>query len=378
MPGFIKVSNTQRPLSSAYVKVSGTWRPVVNGYVKVNGAWKTWITPNVVDDFNRTDAASLGTCSNGVASWTATSGSWAISSNAATSATSASSYPLASISSVVSSPDFEVGVDIPAGNGPGVAFWVTDANNWWAAVTDTVVTNNYSCPTGGTLSGTNCVITSTYAATSSTYNCGSSYSYDCSYPATLSYGSLYQGSSCYACTGPGGNGGTLQCVSGACYEVNIPNYTCPNGGTATGIEPNVTCVKTCTGCGTGGSDSCQTCTSYSCSSGDTLSGTTCTHTSTYTATNTPTYTYSVKILKKIAGTVSTAATYTYSSAVRSLKVSTSNNSVTISAYSAVGQSGLLAANSYTATSPTTTSTAGMIISPATSSQSAVLDNFYIK
>lgn len=379
MSGSIKISGTYKAVDSAYVKVSGSWKSVIKGYTKVNGVWKQWYTANAIDSFDRADAASLGTCSNGIASWTATSGSWAIASNQATSATSASSYPLASIPSATASSDNDIRVDIPSGAGQGIAFWVTDANNWYAAVTDVVTTANYSCPSGGTLSGTNCIVTSTYSATASNYNCGAPSSYDCSYPATLGYGgSLYQGSSCYACTGPGGNGGTLQCVSGACYEVNIPHYTCPNGGTPTGVEPDVTCVKTCYDCGTGGSDPCRTCTSYTCASGDTLSGTTCTHSSSYAATNTPSYAYFTRIIRKAAGTVSTLTSFSHSAAVRSLKVVTSNDTVSVSAYSGTAQDGLLNTNSYSATTPTKTAVTGIIISPASSSQGTTLDNFYMK
>ena len=378
MPGSIKVSGAQKTIAAPYVKVSGTWRPAAVAYVKVSGTWRQWYAADITDTFDRADASSLGTVSNGVTSWTALSGSWAIASNQATSSTSPSSYPVATVTSPLSSTDYELKIDVPTGAGPGVALWVTDASNWYAVTTNLVTTNNYSCPSGGTLSGTSCIVTSTYNATATTYNCGSPSSYDCSYPATVSYGSLYQSSTCFGCVGNGGNGGILDCVSGACYEVNIPGYTCPNGGTPTGVEPNVTCVKTCSDCGTGGSDPCRQCTSYSCSPGDSLSGTTCTSTSTYSATNTPSYTYATRVIRNTSGTKSTLVTYSHSAAVRSLKVVTSNDTISISAYSGTGQSGLLDTNNYNVTTPTKTAIAGIIISPASSSQGTTLDNFYMK
>jgi hypothetical protein len=137
-------------------------------------------------------------------------------------------------------------------------------------------------------------------------------------------------------------------------------------------------VQTCSGCGTGGSDPCATCTSYSCASGDSLSGTTCTHSSSYAATNTPSYTYSTKVIKKTSGTVSTLVSYSHSAAVRSIKAVTSNDSVSISAYSGAGQTGLMNTNTYSATTPSKTAVAGIIISLASSSQGTVLDNFYMK
>jgi hypothetical protein len=72
------------------------------------------------------------------------------------------------------------------------------------------------------------------------------------------------------------------------------------------------------------------------------------------------------------------ATYSHSAAVRSIKVTTSNNDITVSAYSAAEQELLLNSNTYTATSPTTTALAGIIVAPSSSGQTAVLDNFYLK
>ena len=256
---------------------------------------------------------------------------------------------------------------------------MTDSANWWAVVTDLVTTNNYSCPSGGVVSGSDCVVTSTYSGTPYSYNCGSPYTYDCSYGATYNPGGyIYQGSFCTGCTGTGGNGGTLQCTSingkFGCYEIFSAYYSCPSGGTLSGT----TCIKTCSGCGTSGSDSCHSCTGYTCNSGDSLNGSTCTHTSTYSATNSPTYTYSTNVIKSVSGVVSTVASYTHSAAVRSLKITTSNNSVTVAAYASSGQTSQLNSNVYTATSPSTTAVAGMVLSPASSSQGLTLDNFYLK
>ena len=379
MPGSIKVSGSQRTIAAPYVKVAGTWRPAAVAYVKVSGTWRQWYASSIIDDFNRADSTPLGTTSNGVTSWADTSGSWGVTSNQATSSTSPSSYPVATVTNPLGSSNYEIGVDVPTGAGQGVAFWVTNSTNWWAAVTDLVTTNNYSCPSGGVVSGSDCVVTSTYNASPNSYNCGAPYSYNCDYSATpYPAGYLYMGGFCTGCSGPGANGGTLQCTSingkFGCYEIIPAGYTCPNGGT---LDGNM-CRQTCSGCSTGGSDPCYTCTYYTCASGDSLSGSTCTHTSTYSATNTPSYTYNTKIIQSVAGTVSTVATYTHSTAVRSLKVVTSNSSVTVTAYAASGQTSQLNSNVYTATSPNTTAVAGMVLSPASSSQGLTLDNFYLK
>ena len=379
MPGSIKVSGAYKTIAAPYVKVSGSWRSVSVAYTKVDGTWRQWYAANITDDFNRANASSLGTVSNGVTSWEDVTGTWAIVSNQAKASTG--TYPLAKVVNPLGSADYEVKVDTPSGNGSGLAFWITNSNNWYGVVTETSSSTSYSCPSGGTLNGTNCDTSSNYSATATTVNCGNVTTYDCSYPATVSYSSLYMSASCFGCSGAGGNGGTLQCVNGACYEVNIPGYTCPNGGTATGVEPNVTCVKTCSDCGTGGSDPCRQCTSYSCPSGGTLSGTTCFVTSSYSATATTTYTNRVKLVQKVSGTVNTLANYTTTTSVGSntaptlsLKVNTSNNLITIVAYTGAGQTGTSYTNSYSATSPSTTPSAGIV---STTSDIAV-DNFGLK
>lgn len=371
MPGSIKVSGTYRTVAAPYVKVSGTWRPTAVAYIKVSGEWKQWYASSITDDFNRTDASSLGTTSNGVTSWTATSGSWGITSNQATTSTAASSYPVATVTSALGVSDYELRIDVPSGAGQGLAFWVTDADNWWGVVTDLVTTNNYSCPAGGTLAGSTCNVTSTYAAYSNTSNCGISGSSSYTYAALANtgYTPLYSGCGGSPCAGSG-----TQCINHTCYST-YTYYTCNAGD---GDPSGTTCTHTYSTCSSGGSDACMTCTSYSCNSGDTLSGSTCTHSSSYSATNTPSYTYFTRVVNKVSGTVSTVSSYSHTSAVRSLKVVTSNSSVTVSAYSAAAQSGLLNSNTYAATSPATTATAGMLVSPASSSQGAVLDNFYLK
>jgi len=159
--------------------------------------------------------------------------------------------------------------------------------------TATYQSGGYSCPSGGALSGTTC--TSTYNAY---YSSGGSY-YGCpsggnlsgstcytSYSAQSTYyctsGTLYQGS-CWVWEGAPGAGG--DCGSYGGFAQNGPNgyqcyssgtgaysYSCPSGGTLSGT--------TCSG------SYAATYYSYSgyyyCTGTDTLSGTTCTHT--YAAT----------------------------------------------------------------------------------------------
>jgi hypothetical protein len=382
MSGFIKVSGAQRVADSAYVKVSGDWKPAKKAFVKVGGTWREWFSAIIRDTFDRSNASSLGTTSNQVATWTATTGSWAIASNRATTSTAASSYPLATVEAASELSHVDVRVDIPSGAGPGVAFWVTNTNNWWAAVTSATSTSTYSCPNGGTLSGTTCNTTTTTFSPQVTVNSGVFTPEYYSYVPELLY--TYQGyqpnglpcdtPSLPECSAVGGS-----CINGTCQEYGT-YYACSGGGRFVTINGTPTCeVLNASTCTTGGSDPCRTSSAYpACPDGGTRNGDFCTVASSYAATETVTVSNSTRILKNTSGTVATMATFSHSAAVRSIKVVTSNNDVVVSAYSAANQASLLNSNTYTAASPTTTAVAGIIVAPSSSGQSATLDNFYLK
>jgi len=82
----------------------------------------------ITDNFTRANG-SLGTTSTGDV-WSTLKGTWSISSNKAVSSDAGNTYPLAVVD--VQSQDMIVSADITNG-GLGVAFWVTDANSWWAS-----------------------------------------------------------------------------------------------------------------------------------------------------------------------------------------------------------------------------------------------------
>ena len=137
----------------------------------------------------------------------------------------------------------------------------------------------YSCPNGGTLDGTKCKTSSSYAATAKTT---------------------------YSCP----NGGTLdgtKCKTSSSYNATPKTtYSCPNGGTLDGnkctLSTKATATTTYT-CPTGYTRNGTTCTkvydatytpgatSYTCPDGGTLNGTKCTITKDATANQgDPTYT----------------------------------------------------------------------------------------
>lgn len=129
-------------------------------------------------------------------------------------------------------------------------------------------TLTYSCPQGGTLSGTTCS-SNAYTPASIAYTCptnytlsGTSCSSTSTTPATQTYscnpGYTYNGSVCTQST----TSSTLATVS----------YSCPSGGVLSGTTCNVTNVATTIAT-----------VSYSCPAGAVLSGSTCTTTTVTTA-----------------------------------------------------------------------------------------------
>jgi len=151
----------------------------------------------------------------------------------------------------------------------------------------TYQSGTYTCPSGGTLSGTTC--TSTYAAS---YQSGSSGYYYCPSGGTLS-GSTCTTTTTYTATDTGGTyycpaGTTGGSFPGQCSvdgtsppqyvtESYTPAYTCPNGGSLSGS----TCTKTSSYAASYQSGSSGY---YYCTGGDTLNSSTNTCTHTYAAT----------------------------------------------------------------------------------------------
>lgn len=332
MPGYVKVNGSQQPVAAPYVKVAGEWKPVALGYVKVAGEWKVWHTAEIVDDFNRADSASLGIASNGFSVWTELSGDWELKNNGAyhgsTNGPSIATTPLYKAST-----DYSVQIDIDSNAGLGVAFWVQDANNWYAAIPGVrtkTIPSFYSCPSGYTLEGTQCTkppdtypasyeSDSTYAATANNdpiYGCPSGYSVSGSqcrkqtgtdtstYSATCTTTTVRTCPSGYS--GPSSTGRCSKTIFSSCSTVTgtscVDPSSCPGlKGTCVGVcgggfkcscKTSSTSCKCPDGRSTGNTvEICSTDTIFatrtdtttcSCPSGGSLSGTTCT-------TSTPIY-----------------------------------------------------------------------------------------
>jgi len=141
-----------------------------------------------LDAFTRSDSANV--IAGPAVEWVQDSGTWGINTNAATTSTGASSYPLATFDAGTVAATVKATLPTTRSAGAGVAFWVTDSNNWWAAVADKVDTTGapYNCSGPG-------------SANNSTGNC------------SYTYGAQGGGPG----VSPGGNYGYWACDSGTLF-----------------------------------------------------------------------------------------------------------------------------------------------------------------
>lgn len=99
------------------------------------------IKKGISDLFNRTTSGTLGTADSGQV-WANLRGTWFANGSKATTATAASSYPIASIDMLVQDATTSASVT----SGTGVAFWITDSGSWWASTSqNTQESYTYQC-----------------------------------------------------------------------------------------------------------------------------------------------------------------------------------------------------------------------------------------
>lgn len=110
--------------------------------MKILGVIASSVFKIFTDNFNRTTAGSLGTPSGGGA-WAAIKGIWSANGTKAVSATTPSSYAIATSDISSSNPTILLDVD---GNGVGASFWVSDSSNWYGVFPwqDTTQSSNYT------------------------------------------------------------------------------------------------------------------------------------------------------------------------------------------------------------------------------------------
>ena len=278
----------------------------------------TSVLSKITDSFNRSDG-SIGSTDTGQA-WQATRGTWTISTNKASTATSPSSYPIAAVD--FASPSATIEVDVSKGS--GAAFWISDSSNWWGLASVAAV------------SGSQCT---TYYQTSTPpppYYAGQA--------GTPAYS--YQSAVQFACT-------AYSSYTDYPYDYT-PYVSCVSGYTFTNTI-NVAAVPYIPPAGGGATTYGQACSAYA-----------------------DTYSYSLSLIKSIANTVTTVTTQALSSAAASIRVILSGLSITATGYSASDQGGsTLGTLTNTATGATTTSKHGIILIPSTLQETTV-DNFSIE
>lgn len=324
------------------------------------------------DTFNRTNAADIATIEY---EWLELSGDWQINSNTAFTPTAASSYPLAVFDAQKENASVRAHSSGNNNSGYGVAFWAIDANNWWAAVTDSSTSTGsvttYSCPNGGTLSGTTCLKTCTSGGELIGYTGGTC-------PANQS---VSPDSNC-VCNDPGGCG---------CYSYEVGDYgscTCYGGGSVSAFDPSL--------CGGPGyslypyyfAGSCwqtarsgvvppYTYTGSGCTENRTPTSTyNCDYAATASTTTTTVYTHTMKILKRESGTVTQVASSNFYSGgtdfyLSNIAVTTNGASITVTGVNG----GTSVAFNHTASNPTIGTKHGIVIAPAARSQSTRIDQF---
>lgn len=364
-----------------------------------------WVAP-FIDTFNRSNNNDIATLEY---QWQELTGNWQIDSNNAYTATTAASYPLAIID--ILKENVSVRSTGTNTSGYGVAFWVVDSNNWWAAVTDSTssstTTQAYTCPDGGSLSGTTCLKTCTTTTTSTVYYCpdgGNLSGTTCQRTCSTS-SSYYTGGTCPAnqsvspnsqciCNDPGGcacsgnpvDVGSCTCYTGYYSPEFYPGYCSSigylsfNGNCYTGSYSGSVSPYSYTGSGC----TLVTNTSYydcsypaSATQGNPVTTTyNCDYAATLSTVTVTTYTHTMRLLRNVAGTVTQIATSTFSSSTSdsypaTMRVTTNQNEITVTGTTG----GSSVSFGHTASSPTRGTKHGIIIAPATRSQSTRIDQF---
>lgn len=281
--------------------------------------WVKIVLAAFTDLFTGGDSAvSIG----GTNTWVATSGTWGITGNKAYAVTAASSYPIATVDANTRNAVVKAVSTTASNSGHGVSFWVTDGNNWWGAHTEktTFTAAPYSCPSGGTVYGSNCTIN--------------------------------------------------QPAGGGPYGVT----TCPSGGNPFGWG----CFNCCWVFAYAASSYTQP-AAYNCNSypGYSLSGSTCYLT--YGGTGTAWYKHEIKTVKKTTGSVSVVATTlvadttTSTDYVAYVQAATNTSSAVITAQMNTG--GTVASYTASAGTPARAVRHGMMAGPSTLSPTTSIDSF---
>lgn len=271
------------------------------------------------DLFSRTTTGTLGSADTGQV-WNTLRGTWFANGSQAQSNDAGSTYALASVS--FGSPNASTSVSTTPGVGP--AFWITDANNWWASFSETTTTTSCiaqqtnwgtsvpNCPCGTVTSTT---VTSTNWMTAPINFCPSGWA------LTLC-------------------GNTSSSCTSACRE------TC--GWPADGCGDYYSCCRTTV-----------TQTLYAC-----------------TQTQQVNTAHALRIVSMVGGTVSNAVSnVALGSSPAAIRVITNGNSVTATAFSNTDMTSAIGTNTANPVSPNLGTSTGIVKAPSAANQGSTADNF---
>jgi len=270
--------------------------------------------------------------------WKIINGSWASSSNTAYSSTPASSYPLATVPMAKSNVTAQIET---AGQGTGIALWVTDSGNWWGVVSGqdgATSCNCQTCYTCNAYGGATCYQWSNPQCVYTTVEYACSWSNAC----TGNCSNCCKWSTKGACSGYCGS----CCQWSGAVTANCFYYYCSatfNPGNCTAANPDYCISSSSYAC------NCQTC-----------------------------YPPFIRVIQSASSIVSEIYKWTISSIANSLKVITSGTGITARAYSDNSLSTQIGSDlTYTATGATITTKFGIVVAPSSYSQGNSLDNFNI-
>ena len=306
----------------------------------------------VTDTFTRSNSGPLGSANTGQI-WRALRGTWSANGTQATSADAASNNSLTVVGHRANAT-----VSGDTTGGVGLAFWVSDANSWWAAYPYYTTSSGSSC-SGGTVSCQDSANTCTPSN-----SCGAI-------------------SSSSTCTGP-----TTQCQdinSNNCVPANSCNSATSDGGHTVYTATNPTSY-TCSELGytqVGGGNCAGLPTGWQCCSYILYTRTA--NTLLYTRTSASlqsytTYTSYVRVVSSVSGVVAVDSSTSVASGgytpINSMSVNTNSSTITVTAYSSTGLVSQMGSPVVrTPTAPNTGALVGIVKSDGGSFQGTTLDNF---
>lgn len=338
----------------------------------------------VIDTFNRSDNASdLG--SAGGQKWKIWRGVWGISTNKASSSTAASSYPLATLT--FTRTDVTLGIGTPA-PGAGATFWVSDANNWWAATYEQVETCQ-TCQTCNAYNTSNC----------NAFGCIGNYNPTVCNGGYFTYCIGSWNATAYSCTKANCNAfangylGCNQFAPGNCtsYNNTAPKGFCKTRNPSVCTQPlyynycsggyNYTCSVTANpNCNGFFTTFCNSSTGGNCNvngCAGTFNPSNCSSFSSYSCDCSTSH--KMNIIKSISSVISNVASSTFNAAIGSFKSILSGNNITIQAYQGTTYTTQIGTDWVQSSSGATKNkNHGIIMSPSTFAQGNSIEEFRIE